>query len=334
MQHRPLGRSDIKVSPLCLGSMMFGDATDEATSQRIVARAKDAGVNFIDTADAYNGGKSEEVLGRAIGKDRNAFVIATKVANPMEGVAGSGGLSARWVAQAAEDSLRRLRTDRIDLYYLHKEDHGTPLEETVEAIAKLIRAGKMRHFGVSNYRAWRIAEICRLCDQAGIARPAASQPYYHAMYRVVETDHLPACGYFGLGVVSYSPLARGLLTGKYAPGAAPAADSRVGRNDKRILQTEFQPHAIAVAQKIVAHAKKRGTTPTAFAIGWVLANKFVTGIIGGPRTEAQWNDYLASLDYRPDAEDEAFVDALVSPGHPAIPGYNDPAYPIEGRKVK
>ncbi len=334
MQHRPLGRSDLKVSPICLGSMMFGGPTDEASAQRIVARAKDAGVNFIDTADTYNGGKSEEVVGRAIGNDRNAFVLATKVANVVQGVEGSGGLKRDWIMRACEDSLRRLRTDRIDLYYLHKEDHGTPLEETVGAIAELIRAGKIRHFGVSNYRAWRLAEVCRLCDAAGIARPVASQPYYHAMYRTVETEHLPACGYFGLGVVSYSPLARGLLTGKYAPGTAPAAETRAGRQDKRILQTEFQPAALEAAQKIVAHAKKRGTTPVKFAIGWVLANRLVTAVIGGPRTEAQWEDYLGALGYSPDAEDEQFIDSLVSPGHPVIAGYNDPAYPIEGRKLR
>jgi aryl-alcohol dehydrogenase-like predicted oxidoreductase len=222
MQHRPLGRSDLKVSPLCLGTMMFGGPTDETVAQRIVARARDAGVNFIDTADTYNGGRSEEVVGRVLGNDRNAWVIATKVANTVEGIEGSGGLSAKWIARAAEDSLRRLRTDRIDLYYLHKEDHGTPLEETVGAIAMLIREGKIRHFGVSNYRSWRLAEVCRLCKELDIPRPAVSQPYYHALYRVIETEHLPACGYFGLGVVTYSPLARGLLTGKYAPGAAPA----------------------------------------------------------------------------------------------------------------
>ncbi len=334
MDYRTPGRSDLKVSPLCLGTMMFGGQTDEIASQRIVARAKDGGVNFIDTADTYNGGRSEEVVGRALGNSRNDFVLATKVANTIEGVAGSGGLSAKWIAQAANDSLKRLRTGHIDLYYLHKEDHGVPLAETIGAVAKLIAAGKVRYFGVSNYKGWRIAEICRLCDEMGIARPAVSQPYYHAMYRAVETEHLPACGYFGLGVVSYSPLARGLLTGKYAPGAAPAADSRAGRGDKRILQTEFQPHALDVAQKIVAHAKKRGVTPAQFAIGWVLANRFMTGVIGGPRTEAQWDDYLKSLDYKPDAEDEDFINSLVAPGHPAVPGYNDPAYPIEGRKLK
>lgn len=333
MQHRALGRSDLKVSPLCLGTMMFGAQTDEGTSQRIVARAKEAGVNFIDTADVYNAGVSEEVVGRAIGNGRNAWVLATKVANVMPNVDGSGGLSRKWIARAAEDSLKRLRTDHIDLYYLHKEDHGTPMEETVAALADLIRAGKIRYFGLSNHKSWRVAEICRLCDEMGIPRPAASQPYYHAMYRVIENEHLPACGYFGLGVVSYSPLARGLLTGKYMPGAAPAADTRAGRGDKRIMQTEFQQPALEAAQKIVAHAKKRGTTPTKFAIGWVLANKFMTGVIGGPRTEAQWEDYIGALDYKPDAEDEAFIDSLVTPGHPVTPGYNDPMYPIEGRKV-
>jgi aryl-alcohol dehydrogenase (NADP+) len=333
MNLRQLGRSDLRVSPLCLGTMMFGGATDEATSHRIIARAKDGGVNFIDTADAYNAGRSEEVIGRGVRQSRNHFVIATKVYNKLPDNPASGGLSRRWIMQAAEDSLRRLGIGHIDLYYLHKEDHTVPLEETVRAIADLVRAGKIRYFGVSNYRAWRIAEICRLCDEIGINRPVASQPYYHAMYRVIENEHLPACGYFGLGVFCYSPLARGLLTGKYAPGAAPAADSRAGRKDARIMETEFRPEALAAAQKIKQHAEKRGTTATKFAIGWVLNNRLMTGIVGGPRTEAQWEDYLSGFDYKPDAEDEAFIDSIVSPGHPAMPGYNDPGYPIEGRVV-
>jgi len=333
MELRPLGRSNLRVSRLCLGAMMFGGPTDEATSHRIIARAKDAGVNFIDTADAYNGGKSEHVVGRGIKQSRNDFVVATKVCNKMPDNPASGGLSRRWITQAAEDSLRRLGTDRIDVYYLHKEDFSVPLEETVRALADLVRAGKIRHFGVSNFRSWRVAEICRLCDEIGIGRPVASQPYYHALYRVIENEHLPACGHFGLGVFCYSPLARGLLTGKYVPGAAPSADSRAGRKDTRMMETEFRPEAIAAAQKIKEHAAKRGTTAAKFAIGWVLNNRFVTGILGGPRTEAQWEDYLSSLDYRPDAEDEKFIDDLVSPGHPVVPGYNDPSYPIEGRAV-
>ena len=172
MQYRQLGRSGLKVSPICLGTMMFGGPTDEATSTRIIAKAREAGINFIDTADAYsNGGQSEEVVGRAISNNRHGWVLATKLANPMGNDPNRGGLSRRWVLQAADESLKRLGTDHIDIYYLHKEDHATPLEETVRAMGDLIRAGKVRYFGVSNYRAWRVAEICNICDRLGIDRP-------------------------------------------------------------------------------------------------------------------------------------------------------------------
>ena len=334
MDYRNLGRSGVKISPLCLGTMMFGGATDEATAGRIVAKAKDQGINFIDSADAYNGGKSEEVVGRAIGNQRNDWVVATKLANPMGAGANRGGLSRKWVLQAAEDSLRRLGTDYIDVYYLHKEDHATPLAETVRAMGDLMRQGKIRYFGVSNYRAWRVAEICNLCDRMGIDRPVVSQPYYHALYRVVEVEHLPACAYYGLGVVSYSPLARGVLTGKYLPGAEAAKDTRAGRADKRMLQTEFRPETLEAAQKVKAYAEKRGVAPNHFAVAWVLNNRLISGVVAGPRTEAQWDDYMKAFDFRFSKEDEAFINDLVVTGHAAAPGYNDPGYPIEGRLAR
>ena len=184
MDTRQLGRSGLKISPLCLGTMMFGGATDEPTSARIVAKARDAGVNFIDTADAYSNGASEEVVGRAIRADRQHWILATKLANPMGKDPNRGGLSRKWVLQAAEESLKRLGTDCIDIYYLHKEDHATPLQETVRAMGDLIRQGKVRYFGLSNYRAWRVAEICNICDRLGIDRPIVSQPYYNAMNRM------------------------------------------------------------------------------------------------------------------------------------------------------
>jgi aryl-alcohol dehydrogenase-like predicted oxidoreductase len=334
MEYRGLGRSGLKVSPLCLGTMMFGGPTDAATASRIVDRARDQGVNFIDTADGYNGGRSEEVVGQAIREYRSWWVLATKCANPTGPGPNGRGLSRRHVQLAVDASLRRLGVDAIDVLYLHKEDHATPLAETVHALADLIRAGKLRYFGVSNYRSWRVAEICRLADEAGIDRPVASQPLYNALNREVETEHLPACGYFGLGVVPYSPLARGVLTGKYVPDVPPPAGTRAGRQDRRMLESEWRPESLHIARQIADHARGKGVTPGQFAMAWVLNNRFVTAAIGGPRTEAQWEDYLGALSCRLDAADEAFVDRLVSPGHPSTPGYNDPAYPIEGRVAR
>jgi aryl-alcohol dehydrogenase (NADP+) len=331
MDHRTLGRSGISVSRLCLGTMMFGGPTDAATSARLIARAAEAGINFLDTADAYNGGTSEEVVGAAIAANRHAWVLATKIANKVGRGPNEGGLSRRWVMQGTEACLKRLGTDFIDILYLHKEDHATPLETTVRALGDLVRAGKIRHFGVSNYRSWRIAEICRLCDQLGIDRPVVSQPYYNAMNRQPEVEQIPAAVHYGLGVFPYSPLARGVLTAKYRAGEAPEPGSRAARQDRRILETELRPESLEIAQRIRDHAAGRGTSPAHFAINWVLHNRLVTGCIVGPRTEAHLEDYLAALAYRFTAEDEALVDALVAPGHPSTPGYNDPQYRIEGR---
>ncbi|TMI98349.1 MAG: aldo/keto reductase [Alphaproteobacteria bacterium] len=334
MEYRNLGQSGVKVSPLCLGTMNFGGPTDEALAGRIIAKAREQGVNFIDSADAYQGGKSEEITGRAIGNRRHDWVVATKLANQIGEGANRGGLSRKWVMQAAEESLRRLGTDYIDVYYLHKEDHDTPLAETVRAIADLQRQGKIRYFGVSNYKSWRLAEICNLCDRMGIDRPIVSQPYYHALYRVAEVEHLPACANYGLGVVSYSPLARGVLTGKYQPGAEAPKDTRAGRADKRMLQTEFRPETLQAAQTFKAYAEKRGLAPNHLAVAWVLNNRLISGVVAGPRTETQWDDYVRALEVKFTREDEAFVNDLVVTGHPAAPGYNDPAYPIEGRVAR
>ncbi len=334
MDYRNLGRSGLKVSPLCLGTMMFGDATEEATAARIIATARDQGVNFIDTADVYAKGRSEEITGRAIAGNRSWWVLATKLANPTQPGPNGAGLSRRYIGMAVEASLKRLGTEVIDIVYAHKEDHQTPLEETVHAMADLVRVGKIRHFGLSNHRAWRVAEICRLCDLAGIDRPVISQPYYNALNRMPEVEHLPACAHLGLGVFAYSPLARGVLTGKYAPDQAPPHDTRAGRQDRRIMETEWRAESLHIAQTLAAHAQARGITPGQFALAWVLNNRLVTGAVTGPRTEAHWQDYIGALDYRFDAEDEALVDRLVTPGHPSTPGYNDPSYPLEGRKPR
>jgi len=334
MDYRLLGRSGLKVSPICLGTMMFGGRTDVATSERIIAKARGAGINFIDTADAYNDGGSERVVGAAIAKQRDRWILATKLANAMGDGPNQRGLSRKWIIAACDASLTRLGTDYIDVYYLHKEDHDTPLETTVSAMGDLIRQGKIRHFGVSNHRSWRVAAIAAICDRLGIDRPVVSQPNYNAMNRMPEVEHFPACHYYGLGIVPYSPLARGVLTGKYAPDAPPDKDSRAGRNDKRMMQTEWRPESLQLALQIRQHAEARGITAGQFAVSWVLNSSFVSGVIAGPRTEEQWDDYLKALDYRFTAEDEALIDRLVTSGHPSTPGFNDPAYPIEGRRAR
>ena len=215
MKYDTLGQSGLRVSPICLGTMMFGGRTENAEAARIIAHGRERGINFIDTADVYTAGRSEQITGAAIAGDRDYWVLATKVAGTKGEGPNQSGLSRKWLHQACADSLTRLGTDYIDIYYLHKEDIATPLEETISAIGDLMRAGKIRYFGLSNYRAWRVAEVVRTCEALGVSRPVVSQPYYNALNRMPEIEHLPACDHYGLGVVPYSPLARGVLTGKY-----------------------------------------------------------------------------------------------------------------------
>lgn len=334
MSYRSLGRTGIKVSPLCLGTMMFGAQTDEATAQRITEKAFSQGVNFIDTADGYAKGESERLVGRLIAPRRDSWVLATKYVNPRGDGPNDRGASRKYTVQAVDASLKRLGTDYIDVLYLHREDHATPIAETVRALGELIQAGKIRYYGLSNHRAWKIAEFSRTADALGVDRPAASQPLYNLANRQVEVEQLEAAHYFGLGVVSYSPLARGVLTAKYKPGETPDAGTRAGRSDARLQQTEWRPESIDLAQRIEAHAKSRGVSSGQFALAWVLNNQLVTSAIAGPRTEAQWDDYLPALAYRFTDEDEAFVDSLVTPGHPSTPGFNDPGHPFFGRRAR
>ncbi len=333
MEYRSLGRSGLRVSPVCLGTMMFGDRTDYAEAARIVASAREAGVNFIDTADMYAKSESERIVGKLVAEDRSRWVLATKAGNPTGDGPHDRGTGRKHLLAAIDASLERLGTDYVDIYYLHKDFADIPLEETIGAVGDILASGKATYFGVSNFRGWRIAEVVRVCGELGVARPVVCQPYYNAMNRQPEAEVLPACHHHGIGVVPYSPLARGVLVGKYRPGEAPPADTRAGRNDKRMMETEFRAESLVMAQAIRAHAERKGLTATQFAVNWVLANRIVSSVIAGPRTLEQWEGYLGALGRPLDAEDEALVDSLVRTGHPSTPGYNDPAYPLTGRLV-
>ncbi len=333
MQYARLGNSGLMVSPLCLGTMMFGDRTDAAESVRIIDAAHAAGINFIDTADVYSTGGSERIVGPAIKAHRREWILATKCGNPMTRRPHSGGLSRRWVLMACDDSLARLQTDYIDIYYLHRDDLDTPLAETVDALGALIRSGRIRYFGISNYRGWRISEIVAECEAQGVPLPVVCQPYYNLLNRVPEVEVLAACDHYGIGVAPYSPVARGVLTGKYVPGAPLPDGSRGAVGDKRMLETELRAESYVIAQTLREHAAKTGRTLLQFALAWLWANRIVTSVIAGPRTFGQWEDYVGALGTAWSEEDEALVDSLVAPGHPSTPGFNDPQYPFFGRVV-
>ncbi len=331
MEYRCLGNSGLMVSPICLGTMMFGGRASEQVSKRIIAHARDAGVNFIDVADMYVKGESEKIVGRAIKRQRHDWVLATKVGNPMGKGPNERGLGAKVIHQSIDASLKRLGLDFVDIYYFHLDDLDTPMEESIQAAHDIVKQGKARYWGISNYAGWRVSILCSLVQAMGGPLPVVCQPYYNAMNRMPETDTLPACDYFGLGVVPYSPLARGVLTGKYKLSGKPDKGTRAGRGDKRMLSTEFRPESLKMAQKIKKHAEKRGMTAGQFAYLWVLNNSIVTSVLAGPRTMAQWKEYLGALEHEFTEADEALVDKMVPAGHPSTPGYSDPKYPYQGR---
>ncbi|MBK4737056.1 aldo/keto reductase [Noviherbaspirillum pedocola] len=334
MLYRRLGNSNLKVSALCLGTMMFGDQTDIDEAGRIVASAHEHGVNFIDTADVYTKGASEEMVGRLIAANRDDWVLATKLGNPMTSAPNMSNYSRTWMLRETEASLRRLNTEHIDILYLHLDYHGENLEEAVRTLGDLISAGKIRYFGLSNFRGWRIAEVMRLCQQLNVPQPVVCQPYYNMLNRMPEVEILPACAHYGIGVVPYSPIARGVLTGKYAPGQKPAEGTRAGRADKRMMETEFREESLQIAQQLKAHCDARGIALGQFATAWVLANRNITSVIAGPRTLAQMEDYYPALDVTISADEEAMIDDLVHPGHASTPGYTDPNYPFFGRVAR
>lgn len=333
--YQPLGASGLKVPRLWLGTMLFGEQTDEAQAAALLEATRAAGLNALDTADIYTGGESERMVGRLVKGERERWIIASKAANPVGSDPNDRGASRRWLTRAVEASLRRLDTDVIDLYYLHRDDESTPVEEVVATMGLLIERGCILYWGLSNFRAWRVAKLVETARRLGVPPPVACQPPYSLVTRGIETELLPACAHYGLGVVCYSPLARGVLSGKYeGEGKAPPADSRAARSDKRLMQTEWRPESLQLSQDFKAHAESRGLSATQLAIAWALNNALVNGVIGGPRTLAQWRDYLAALEVRVTSEDEAWVDARVKPGHPSTPGYTDPIYPVTGRQPR
>ncbi|MEA3400459.1 MAG: aldo/keto reductase [Armatimonadota bacterium] len=334
MEYRTLGGCGMKVSELCLGTMMFGGPTDEETSLRMIGTALDAGINFLDTADKYNAGESERVVGKALQGKREEIVLATKVTLPMGDGPNQMGSSRKHIMEGCEASLRRLGTDYIDLYYLHKPDPDTPIEESLSAMNDLVRQGKVLYVGLSNFAAWRVADAVGVQALHGWDRLAAVQPLYNIANRDIEVELLPACDELRLGVVTYSPIARGVLTGKYAQHQEPPPESRAGRGNERLMQTEYRPSNLELAQQVVALAEEVGCTAAQLAVAWAMANELVTCPIIGPRTPEQLQDNLGALEVEVTPEIEARIDELVPPGEHCGFGFQDPVFPVTGRKAR
>ena len=334
MEYRNLGTAGVKVSPLCLGTMMFGGPTDEATSIRIMHKANDLGINFFDTANIYNAGESERVVGKAIADRRDQIILATKGRLKVGDGPNDVGASRVYLIREVENSLRRLGTDYIDLYYLHTADPTTPIEETWRTLDTLVHQGKIRYIGVSNFRAWELYRILCTIERLHLERVACLQPLYNLVNRDVEVELFPLCKDQGLGVVSYSPLARGVLSGKYKAGQPPPEGSRAARGNKRLLETEMREESYEVAERLRPIAAAHGVTLTQFALAWCLANPLLTAIIIGPRTMEQFDDNVGCLSCTITPEDETAVDELVPPGEHTGRGFNDPLFPVVGRPVR
>ena len=315
MKLRQLGRTGMRVSDLCLGTMTFGNTQwgcNEETSRRIVDRFVDAGGNFIDTADVYVGGVSEEILGRAIGERRQSLVIATKVAGPMGGGPNDLGLSRKHILDAVDASLRRLGTDYIDLYQVHAYDPTTPLDETIRALDDCVRAGKARYVGCSNYSAWHLMKAVALARELGSARFDCLQPQYSLVCRHIEREHLPLCLEEGIGVIPWSPLAGGLLTGKVRAGTAPPAGSRAATDAMNRARFGSERN-LEIAETLVAVAQSLGKTPSQVALAWTAEQPGITAPIFGARTLEQLEDNLGAGDVVLDDEARKRLDEVSRP---------------------
>lgn len=296
MRVRPLGRSGLRVSELCLGTMTFGTpgwGCDEAEALRLIDRYLEAGGNFLDTADLYAGGRSEEICGTALAGRRAQVVLATKCTLPVGTGPNDRGASRKHIREACEASLRRLRTDYIDLYQIHAEDLATPLEETLAALDQLVRAGKVLYVGASNFRAYRLMKALGLSDRHGWPRFVCFQPQYNLLVRTIEREHLALCREEGLGIITWSPLAAGMLTGKIPRGERPP-DTRLGQREMEFYADYFTDRAHRIVDELRACAAELGCTPARLALAWQLARPEISAVILGARTMAQLEDNLAA----------------------------------------
>jgi len=295
MDYRNLGRSGLKVSEICLGTMTFGHTTDEAEAKAIVDAAFDEGVNFFDTADGYSRGGSEEILGRVLKGRREQAIIATKSFNPMGIGPNDSGGSRHHTIQAVEASLRRLGTDYLDIHYIHHVDHDTPIEETLRALDDLVRQGKIRYIACSNYEAWRLLESIWISDVNGWERFICYQPHYNLVVRDIEDEIVPVCDLKGVGIVPWGPMAGGFLTGKYQPGERTVPGTRSEEN--LVFQDSmFAPNADETLAELLKCAEQLSCAPATLAIRWVLEQPGVSSAIVGARTADQFRKSLQAAE--------------------------------------
>ena len=332
MEHRTLGHTGVKVSPLCLGAMMFGEwgNRDHDESVRIIRRALDAGINFIDTADVYSRGESEEIVGKALaGGRRENVILATKVHGTMGDDPNEFGNSRRWIVREVENSLRRLRTDWIDLYQIHRPEEDTDIEETLGALTDLVRAGKVRYIGSSTFPAPQIVEAQWAASRRGLERFVCEQPPYSMLVRGIESNVLPTCRRHGIAVITWGPLAGGWLTGRYRVGSEPPQSHRADRIPARFdMSLPGNRRKLEAADALARLAEEAGMTLIELALAFVIRHPAVTSAIIGPRTMEHLESQLTAADV--DLSDDVLdrIDEIVAPGvnlNPADAGFQNPA---------
>jgi aryl-alcohol dehydrogenase (NADP+) len=326
MQYRSLGRTGIKVSPYCLGAMMFGAIgnPDHDGSIQIIHKALDAGINFIDTADAYSRGESEVIVGKALKGRRDNVVLATKAHHPMGDDPNQQGNSRRWLTHAVDASLRRLQTDYIDLYQIHRPSPDTDIEETLSALTDLMRAGKVRAIGSSTFPVSEIVEAQWVAERRGLARFRTEQPPYSILDRGIEREVLPACERYGMGALVWSPLSKGMLTGRYRKGQ-PLPDGVRARYFPKQMSDERSLDAV---EQLIPLAEEAGLSLIHMAMAFVMAHPGVTSAILGPRTMQHLDDLLAGVEVRLSDDVLDRIDQIVPPGIDVglnEAGYNPPA---------
>src|SRR4051794_19806554 len=338
MEHRPLGRTGVKVSPLCLGAMMFGawGNPDHDDSIRVIHAALDAGINFIDTADVYSRGESEEIVGKALAGRRDEVVLATKVHGPMGDDANQFGNSRRWIIREVEDSLRRLKTDWIDLYQIHRPEADTDIDETLGALTDLVRQGKVRSIGSSTFPASQIVEAQWVARERGRERFVCEQPPYSLLARGIEADVLPTCERYGMGVIPWSPLGGGWLSGRWRKGADTPQSTRAERLPARYdLSNPANQRKLEAADALGKLADEAGITLIQMAIAFVINHPAVTAAIIGPRTMGQLESQLGAEAVVLDAALLDRIDEIVAPGtnlNAADAGWQNPALQPAARR--
>ena len=309
MEYRQLGRSGLRVSAIGLGGNTFGNGADEAQTGRIVNHALDIGINFIDTADVYSRGVSETYVGKAVAGRRREALIATKVRGRMGDHPNDEGLSRKHVMDGVEDSLRRLNTDYIDLYQVHQVDARTPIYETLSALDDLVHQGKVRYVGCSNFAAWQICEALWAADRKNLTPFVSVQPRYNIFDRAIERELVPFCRQYGVGIIPYSPLAGGLLTGKYRPGEPPPPDTRAGRNPR--MQQQLNEENFAKVDRLRNWAKARDHTVGELALSWLLSRPEVSTIIAGATRPEQVEANATAAEWKLSEDDLKQIDQAV-----------------------